>query len=104
MTFRVRHEWPATPARVLAAELATCPHCGTLRVLEAGRPTRYIRAVPDGPERDRLDEPPCIAVPLAKYRTQKKRDRIGCELTPAARERALRELGDRTLDRDDEDG
>ena len=103
MTFRVRHEWPASPTRVLAAELATCPHCGTLRVTEAGRPTRYIRAVPDGPERDREDEPPCIAPPLPRARTVKRRDRIGCELTQDARERALREARQRTLDPDEED-
>lgn len=104
MTFRVRHDWPATPTRVLAAELATCPHCGTLRVIEAGQPTRYIRAVPDGPERDRVDEPPCISVPPARSRTVRRRDRIGCELTQEARERALREARDRRLDRDDKDG
>lgn len=95
MTFRVRHEWPDKPRRILTAELVTCPHCGTLRVTEEGRPTRYLRSVGSPAERERLEEPPCLAPPLPKYRTQKKRDRIGCELGAAARERALRSAGGR---------
>ena len=95
MTFRVRHEWPDKPRRILSAELVTCPHCGTLRVTEEGRPTRYLRSVGSPEERDRVEEPPCIEPPQPKYRTARKRDRIGCELTPMARERALREAIDR---------
>lgn len=99
VTFRVRHEWPEKPTRILAAELATCVHCGTLRVLEAGKPTRYLRRVSDEKERDRVEEPPCIEPPAPKHRAQKRRDKIGCELGPMARERALREALDRERDR-----
>lgn len=98
-SWRARHEWPATPTRVLLAEIVTCPHCGTLRVVEEGKPTRYLRRVGDPAERDREDEPPCIAPPEPRYRTQKKRDRIGCEITATARERALRAAIDRDPER-----
>lgn len=90
MTFRVRHEWPEKPSRVLTAELATCKHCGTLRVTEEGKPTRYLRSVGAESERDRFDEPPCIEPPPRRGYKQKKRDKIGCELGAEARERAIR--------------
>ena len=95
MTFRVRHEWPDKPRRILSAELVTCPHCGTLRVSEAGKPPRYLRAVVTESERDRFDEPPCIELPPRRNGAGPKRDRIGCELGAGARERALRAAIDR---------
>lgn len=98
MTFRVRHEWPAKPRRLLAAELATCPHCGTLRVTEEGKPTRYIRPVLVEAERDRVDEPPCIELPKRTSAPGRRRDAIGCELSQGARERAVREAVGRAPD------
>lgn len=98
MTFRVRHEWPDQPRRILAAELVTCPHCGTLRVSEEGKPARYLRAVAQESERDRFDEPPCIELPPRRPHGPPRRDRIGCELSAGARERALRDAIDRGRD------
>jgi hypothetical protein len=92
VTFRLRHEWPTEPRRVLSAELVSCPHCGTLRVTEAGRPTRYLRRVSEEAERDREDEPPCLEPPTPRQRARAPRDKIGCELGPRARERGLRAL------------
>lgn len=63
MSFRLRHEWPELPARLLAAELATCSHCGTLRVTEAEKPTRYLQQR----KGELLEEPPCLeAAPRRK--------------------------------------
>ncbi|NBU16400.1 MAG: hypothetical protein EBS48_05185 [Actinobacteria bacterium] len=95
MTFRLTHDWPRTPTRILAAELSVCPHCGTLRVIEDGRPTTYLRpGVAE--QRDRLlEEPPCIEQPRRPTYRARTRDRIGCALGPEARARAFRDMLDR---------
>jgi hypothetical protein len=63
MTFRVRHEWPERPTRLLTAETSVCPHCGTLRVVEEGRETRYLRRSAKESERNTTVEPPCLEAP-----------------------------------------
>jgi len=110
MTFRVRHEWPEKSTRIVDAELVTCPHCHTLRVTTAGKPTRFLRRVPCATcavdpkkphdcERDRETEPPCIEPPPPPKRAGARgRDRIGCEFGPLALERAKREAIDRGRD------
>ncbi len=65
---------------------------------EAGKATRYLRRVSDEKERDREAEPPCVEPYAPKSRTPRKRDRIGCELSLRALERATREAIDRARD------
>ena len=59
MTFRLRHEF--TPGAVVnGAQLGSCAHCATLRVLElATGLTHYVRRAVDNRVVDGA-EPPCI--------------------------------------------
>ncbi len=90
MTFRVRHEWPANPTRLLSAELVSCPHCHVLRVTEAGKLTRYLRRLPNENQsgRDSETEPPCIEPPPPPRRATGRGN-------PLALERAFRDALDR---------
>lgn len=57
--FHLRHDFGDTSRRLLTAELATCLQCGTLRVVEEGKPTRYLQQGKGGSE----EAPPCIEPP-----------------------------------------
>lgn len=66
MTFRLRHEW-TSGARVNGADLATCPHCATLRVtlMVAGGAdeVHFIRRISDAPK---LEGQECARVDYMK--------------------------------------
>lgn len=68
MTFRMHHDWKIG-AFIVAARLATCAHCETLRVTEGERSHFIKRAIdPLSPAARRgnlvlEEEPPCVAPP-----------------------------------------
>lgn len=97
MSFQVRHSWPTTPTRILTAEVSTCSHCGTLRVIEEGKPTRYLLQRTDA-GRDVLEEPPCLRPVDRRARKPRAFDWIGSDRRPGALQRALRGALDRDPD------
>lgn len=62
MSYRPTHEF-VKGATILGAQLATCSHCGTMRVTDEARhpQPRYIIRAGDVPERDGFDVPACLA-------------------------------------------
>lgn len=96
MSYRLRHDWPSTPTRVLVAELSSCRSCGVLRVIEEGKPTRFLLPLDAGGERERTTEPPCIDLPPKR---RQERERLSAPELLAGRE--LRDRGEafrRTVD------
>jgi len=88
--YRLRHEWPARTTRILTAEIASCFHCGAVRVVEEGRPTRYLMPLYAGGDRDRVLEPPCVDPPP---RRRRERERLSApELLKS--DRSLRDVGE----------
>jgi hypothetical protein len=88
VTFRLRHEWRDGP-EIGGVRRATCPHCETLRVENpsSSPPVVFMQpGVGATPE-----EPPCLEPKRRGIRRAGKRDRFGCELGQAARERAVYE-------------
>lgn len=59
---RLRHEWK-DGATILTAKLATCPHCGALRVVEPTGTHYQVPATSVRDDRIFYGEPPCVPRP-----------------------------------------
>lgn len=60
MTWQLHHNF-VQGACILGAQLATCEHCGTLRVDAVDRKTVFIRRAAEESDRVRELEPPCLS-------------------------------------------
>lgn len=86
-TYRTHHEW-VDGASVLGAQLATCAHCGTMRVTDESRhpSPRFILRVSDPQYRDGFEMPPCLEASAPKG----ARERAVAMNRARAREQAVR--------------